>query len=228
VDVVTFRRLEVRVNGVLVHFPFAKAAELCAYLIVHGASRREEIVDALWNGSSDARHMDYFRVAVRRLRLALTEADPAVNNPVTYQGGYYALADTYDLRRDFDLVTRAPAQLDLPSLQEAWTAYEGDFLPTLDSDWAHSWRAEYREQLIQASLTFAARAAQPLDQAAAEAFRQVLRIDRLNESAYHGLIQHHLNGGERDVAQHLFQRYARLIQDEYGLAPAAALQQLMH
>ncbi len=157
VDVVTFRRLEVRVNGVLVHFPFAKAAELCAYLIVHGASRREEIVDALWNGSSDARHMDYFRVAVRRLRLALTEADPAVNNPVTYQGGYYALADTYDLRRDFDLVTRAPAQLDLPSLQEAWTAYEGDFLPTLDSDWAHSWRAEYREQLIQASLTFAAR-----------------------------------------------------------------------
>ncbi len=117
VNVVTFRRLEVRVNGVVVHFPFAKAAELCAYLIVHGPSRREEIVDALWNGSSDARHMDYFRVAVRRLRLALAEADPTVTNPVTYQGGHYALAESYALQCDFDQVTRAAAQLDLPSLQ---------------------------------------------------------------------------------------------------------------
>ena len=226
-NVRTFRRFEVTIGGggVGVHFPFTKAAELCAYLLVHGQCTRNQIVDALWNGSADPRHMDYFRVAVRRLRLALADAGPGVGNPIVFQDGHYGLSDRYQMSLDFQLISELHQTLSCEKLDLAWKAYEGDFLPTLESEWAEVRRTDLREQLIQASLTYAHRQADTAHDSAA-AYREVLRLDRLNEAGHLGLIQFHLGQGEQEVAAHLYQRYAQLIRDEFGVAPSPALQRL--
>ncbi|MEW6420124.1 MAG: AAA family ATPase [Deinococcota bacterium] len=224
--VVTFGRLDVQVEDQAVHFPFAKAAELFAYLLTRGPTSRADLIDALWEGSGDPKHVDYFRVAVRRLRLALAEVSPGVSNPVPLIQGRYHLAAEYAVQSETDVVWQACASGTREQLEEAWRL-QGTFLPKLESSWAADLRQELHDELIRASLGYAATQEKHDPEAATLAYQQVLKLDPASEQGYEGLIASHLARGERLLATHAFERYARMMQQEYGADPAPHIQRLL-
>ena len=223
----TFRRLEVQVSGQLVHFPFAKAAELFAYLVTHGPSEREELVDALWNGSGDPKHLDYFRVAVRRLRLALGEVSLGLANPVPLVNGAYRLSEEYALSADFQTLSEAASQFNPAQVHAAWAAYDGPFLPKLDSDWADTQRQALHDQFTELTLGYAAQQACEQPDEAIAAYQQLLKLDPINEQAHEGLIRLQLESGAPALAQHSYGVYTRMMREEYGVGPSLALQRLL-
>ncbi|MPY68293.1 hypothetical protein F8S09_16680 [Deinococcus sp. SDU3-2] len=224
--VVTYGRLAAQVNGQPVSFPFAKAAELFAYLLTHGPAGRDQLVDALWDGSGDPRHADYFRVAVRRLRLALSEVSPGLANPVPLVGGQYQLAPEYEITLDTDLIRRACVEGTAEHLRAAW-AIEGAFLPKAESAWAADYRDSLREGLVRATLKYATEELGRDLVGSIAAYEQVLVLDPASEQGYEGLILAQVNAGQHLLAAHSYERYVRMMAREYSAGPSPHVGQLI-
>lgn len=225
-EVVTCGRLAAQVNGQPVAFPFAKAAELFAYLVTHGPAGRDQLVDALWDGSGDPKHADYFRVAVRRLRLALSGVSPGLANPVPLAGGRYQLAPEYEVTLDTDLIRRACVAGTAEHLRAAW-AVEGAFLPKADSAWAADHRESLREGLVRATLRYATEELGRDLMASVAAYEQVLLLDPASEQGYEGLISSQLSAGQPLVAAHSYERYVRMMAREYNAGPSLHVSRLL-
>jgi LuxR family transcriptional regulator, maltose regulon positive regulatory protein len=144
----TLGNLQVRVAGQQVHIPFAKAGELLGWLALHGPASRDKIIDALWDGSNEHRHIEYFKVAVRRLRAALEETAPLEFNPLPFEAGMYRLADRFEIDLDAQALTQA-FELNHPEQQsQVLDRYSGDFLSGIDSEWVLETRRNLLDQAL--------------------------------------------------------------------------------
>ena len=105
-------------------FPFAKAAELLVWLTLYGPASRD---DALWDGSSDPKHVEYAKLALRRLRTSL--AEHVSFNPLVYAEHEYQLANELEVKLDIRDLLKAFEVGNQTTRYKALEQYRGTFLP---------------------------------------------------------------------------------------------------
>ncbi|MVN88101.1 hypothetical protein GO986_15215 [Deinococcus sp. HMF7620] len=148
-DVRALGRVQVTASGQAARLPLAKSAEVLVWLAWHGAGSSAEIMNDLWDGSRQSKHHEYFRVAVRRLRAALTQAGGWTFDPVPYDGQRYRLHPDLQVTLDARTVMTEAAR-GVDGLTAALDAYSGDLLPGAEGEWALRLRQEVRAALLDA------------------------------------------------------------------------------
>jgi LuxR family transcriptional regulator, maltose regulon positive regulatory protein len=234
-EVTTFGRLEVRLNGKAVKLPFAKAGELLVWLLLHGPANHEQVIDALWDGSAETKHHEYFRVAVRKLRAALKpQAEPELKpqaepepdssiNPLPFENGQYAISG---LHVNLDVhQLKALETGDTNALRSALEAYKGDFLPGVDTEWVETTRTRCLEQAVAIAMTLGANLEVDEPRAALQAYRRATELEPHAEAGHLGLIRTQLALGANAAANQAFTAYTRLLNEEYDLEPSREFQQ---
>ena len=155
------------------------------WLALHGPSSRAQIIDALWDGSNNPAHAEYFRLIVRRLRAALTQAGAAHLNPVPYAQGLYSLHEDLNVWVD----VQAALDRESPDGPGSETALSGVFLPRHASEWVLA----VRNQLIDAALSRLQQQAEVAEGHAPDQARQLyqrmLQFDPLSEVGHAGLLR---------------------------------------
>ena len=218
-EVCSFGNLRALVADQAVHIPFAKAGELLVWLALHGPATRDKIIDALWDGSNEQRHLEYFKVAVRRLRAALEEAVPLEFNPLPFEAGAYRLSDQFEIDLDAQALTQA-FELDDPARQaQALDRYTGDFLPGMDSEWV----LETRRNLLDQALDLAHEIGRQLEvsdpDAATLIYKQAIKLESTDVRNYLALIQHYRTLKQPSNAARMFKTYVRILAEHYGEQP---------
>jgi DNA-binding SARP family transcriptional activator len=107
-----------------------------------------------------------------------------------------------------------------------------EFLPGLDSDWAHGWRSRLRDFRIRAVECMAeAELRCGQTSAAIRSAQLVLDLDDLRETAWQILMRSHAAAGNRGQAVRAYQRCRQTLQEQLDAAPSprtrAALAELL-
>ncbi|ULH17793.1 hypothetical protein MF271_20570 (plasmid) [Deinococcus sp. KNUC1210] len=206
----TLGDVQVQLNGHPVSIGLAKAREVLVWLALHGSGSRDELVTALWDGSAEERHAEYFRVAVRRLRAALRTRLPLGLDPLPYDGGRYRL--------DVSLSVR----LDVAGMPDA--GWLRPFLPGVESEWVQQRRAQYAASAVAALLD---RALTLPPAQAAETYQLILSADPLLGAVHEALILTLCQANALPRARQALTVYAEMLRLEYRLPlPARFLSQL--
>jgi LuxR family transcriptional regulator, maltose regulon positive regulatory protein len=137
---------EVRIDNQPIAVPIAKSAELLVWLALHGRARRDTIIDAIWDGSNERRHAEYFRFAVRRLRSSLSEHPAVTFNPVPFETEYYQIADQFEIELDALTISQPLEPANYATVERTLLQLQGQFMSTLESEWAEMWRSKCEEQ----------------------------------------------------------------------------------
>lgn len=207
--VVTLGDCRATLSGQPVKLGLAKARELLAWLALHPSGSRDELVTALWDGSAEDRHVEYFRVTVRRLRSALRDHVPEGLDPLPYADGRYRLSDHLTVSVD---------ALDPPGPSTL-----GVFLPGVDTEWADVYRQGHARRVSQTLLEQAA-TAPPAE--AIESYQALLHLDPLLSDAHEGLIRTLHRQGDATRLTLALSAYERMLRDEYAAPLPAALNAL--
>ena len=222
--------LRTSVAGQAVHIPFAKAGELLAWLAINGPASRDKIIDIIWDGSSEQRHIEYFKVAVRRLRAALEEAAPLEFNPLPFEAGTYRLSERFELQFDvqtllqsfeqsFETNLETPEPLGLEPVWASLEGYGGDFLAGIDSEWV----LETRRSLLDQALDLAHALGKHLEShdpnAAIRAYKQAIKLESSDVRSYLGLIQNYRTLKQASNAARAFKTYSRILLEHYAEQP---------
>ncbi len=224
-ELLTLGNLQVSLNGTPIKLPFAKAGELLIFVALHGASSREEIMNALWDGSDESRHHEYFRVAARRLRAALAEHPDVDFNPLPFENKHYFLAPQIQAKLDVNLAQNALESGKTEQLQAALGAYNGEFLPGVNTEWVAALRTRVLEQTVAAAATLGEQLEQTEPREALKIYRRAIELEPLSEVSHLGLIRVHLALGGVAAANQAYGAYARMLSEEFGLAPSDSLRQ---
>ncbi len=108
--------------------------------------------------------------------------------PIPHQAGRYALHPDLRIEADCSALGRALNSASATQLQEALSAYTGDFLPTSYATWACEVRAHMMEDAMTVALRLGHHPA--LDwQASVRAFERALEIDPMRDEPYQALIR---------------------------------------
>jgi LuxR family maltose regulon positive regulatory protein len=224
-EIITFGVPKVRIDGVDVHMPLVRCLEILVWLALHGPASRERIVDAVWDGSNDRRHVEYFKVAIRQLRSALT-SHPAVNfPPVPNEDFRYGLASEFELHVDALVLAEALESNQPAALWAALEAYTGDFLPEIEAGWIAEARQAYHEEALAVALSLGAALEISQPQDAIRAYRRASQLEPLSEAAQLGLIRAHLQLNQRVSAEQIFTRFQRAVETEVGSSLSPEFQQ---
>ncbi len=207
----------VRINEEMVKIPLSKSFELLVWLALHGASRRETMIDALWDGTNDPRFGDYFKVAMKRLRAALAEHCPAGFNPIKLESNQYQINPAFELHFDLADLQTAISSSDLEMMEAGLNQYQGSFMPGLDTTWIDTERNHALEEALNLALTIGRTHHEP--QRAALAFEAAIRFDPLCEEAYVKLIAALKRSEQPEAAARAYRMYARMMREELGLEP---------
>lgn len=224
-EILTLGKLQVSLNGKPIRIPFAKAGELLIFVALHGASSREEIMNALWDGSLENRHHEYFRVAARRLRSALSEHPDVSFNAFPFENKFYSLAPQLRAKLDFGLAQQALESGGIQPLQAALEVYNGEFLPGVNTEWVSGIRTHVLEQTVTAAATLAEQLEKTEPREALKIYRRAIELEPLSEVSHLGLIRVHLALGGVAAANQAYGAYARMLSEEFGLVPSDSLRQ---
>ncbi len=211
------------INGSSAHIPLAKAAELLVFLALHGPCTRDRLVDALWDGSNEQRHLEYFKIAVRRLRASFSEHPSLDFNPLIFEKGLYSLNQRFRVVLDVSALSQALADGDEAALETAILSRNGDFLPGAETEWASNARLSFQEEALEAALGLAKRLTTNEPRRALELYRAAVRIDPLHAGAHVALIEALRALADTTGAQVAYRAYARMLEVEFGQKPDAAL-----
>jgi LuxR family transcriptional regulator, maltose regulon positive regulatory protein len=212
-ELTSLGEFRVALNGRDVAVTLTKSAELLVWLALNTSGTRERIVNALWGEDAEERHHEYFRVAVRRLRVALA-AVFTDGNPVLMERNLYSLHPKLEPRLDLLEAERAP------DAESRFEILQRRFLPSADSEWAEQIRARTIRQALETGLRLAAAS---LEDSEAQAwYARVLTLDPLCDAAHQGRIERHWRSGALSDAQRCLSRYETLVLEELGLGLEAA------
>jgi LuxR family transcriptional regulator, maltose regulon positive regulatory protein len=211
----------VRINEEMVKISLSKSFELLVWLALHGASRRETMIDALWDGANDPRYGDYFKVAMKRLRSALAEYCPAEFNPIKLEGNQYQINSAFEVHFDLTDFQAATSSSDLEVMELGLRQYQGSFMPGLDTTWIETERNHALEEALNLALKIGK--THPDPQRTALAFEAAIRFDPLCEEAYVKLIDTLKRTEQPEAATRAFRMYSRMMREELGLEPEMIL-----
>ncbi len=186
-----------------------------------GHAHRSTVAGTLWPDRSQTR-------ALANLRSALWRLPDHVRSSVRVQGLSLELGPVWHV--DFDLATDAASQLRelgcRPNIDRR--LFEGDLLPTWDSEWLTVPRERHRQLRLHALEDLAHAEiddGRPLD--AVDTAMQAVAAEPLRESAQMLVLRAHLAAGNRVMALRHFREFASLLRSELGLEPSQAMQSLV-
>jgi predicted ATPase/DNA-binding SARP family transcriptional activator len=205
---------------------YAKPRELLFLLVASPPMTRDQLGNALWPDLSGQRLGNALHTALRALRHAL--GDPRW---IVYSDGRYRFNTEQEHECDLETFEQAlaaaraarPTAAALPHLQQAVTAYRGDFLAGLAAgEWAQARRDELARSFESALLAVGRlHAAAGRYQPAAAAFRRAVAHEPLNETAHRELMNSWAHLGETARAVRHYRELAELLQEQVGVSPAA-------
>ena len=205
------------VVGRLGVYPMARftlpARRIVAYLAVNGGfGSREEAAEALWPALSQQK-------SKANLRRGLWQVPDGWLNSAGSELSLDASIDLVDARHVASLAIGG-GELTFDDIE----LLSSDVLPGWNEEWLHLSRAAFRLLRVQAleaaCLTMAGSGRFAL---ATRSGTAALAAEPLRESAAGALTLAHLAQGNRYAAAQLFHDFARLLYDELGVAPSAAL-----
>ncbi len=208
---------------------YAKAKELCFFLLCHSSATKEEIGLALWPDASPAQLRSLFHRTLHHLRRALGRPDWIVLDDERYVFNR-ALAYWFDVEA-FEqqiadsrwLIEKQPDRaVAISHLQSAISLYQGDFLIDLPTgDWVMLRREALSKLYVNALMELGQllfTAARYAD--AASIYQQAIARDNYLEAAHREWMRCLARQGERNQALRHYQSLVKLLRDELGVAPA--------
>ncbi len=175
------------------------ARDLFFYLLFEGPADREQVGLAFWEDASPKQIRANFHVTVHRIRQALGE------NAITHQDGAYGVNPEIDLWCDAQELEKLASQARLLPPHDARTEdlwrravglYQGEFLPSLDADWAIRYRESLGELYMEAlmGLGECARVRRDFREALA-IFKRALDLDPYREEFHREIMRCHAARG---------------------------------
>lgn len=217
--ITSFGERSVRVGAQPVTVSLTKSFELLVYLALRGPSTREAIIDALWDGSREARHQEYFKVAVRRLRAQLSVPETVDFNPVPL-GERYALSPRFQIRLDADVLE----QPDGPdALERALRGLQGSFMEGVDSEWVSLQRDHFAVLREAAWLHWGLSMRSSAPERALGVLERGVKDHPISEELLLNLIELHCELGQPLAAVMAFARFKNTLRAEFGLKPDTQL-----
>ncbi|GGJ87075.1 hypothetical protein GCM10008939_33890 [Deinococcus aquiradiocola] len=189
VQLATLGRVHVTVGGVSVNVRLAKARELLVYLALHGPTSRDGLMTALWDGSTEERHLNYFRVAVRCVRDALSRQCAVSSDPLPFRQGEYQLSDELSFRVDVETLAGVPDTAPVTDLQRALDLYDGPFMGRCDADWTERLRVQAQGDAVRVALALGARLEADQPREAQAVYRRAAELDPWSEAVQMGLVR---------------------------------------
>lgn len=222
----TLGALQVRIKQKPIHLPLTRCGELLIYLAVHGLSSRDQLISALWDGSNEQRHIEYFKVALKQLRAALAGQGQLDFPPIPISDGLYQLSPNFDLEMDFKRLRQAINEKDLEGIWQLLETSRGTFLPETDAEWVSLLRHEIAEDLLEAAM-LRAKALEINDpQAALDALHKATELEPLADQAWFKIIRIRLALGQPEEAEQVLGR-AQRVRAHFGLDQTAFYQEGM-
>ena len=233
-------RVEVEIDGTPVVEPGLGPLGrlLLAYLVLERRRPvpRDELADVLWGGEPPRSWETSVRVAVSKVRAVLAAAGLPAAQVLTTEAGSYqfhlpdgavvdveaaatALADAVAALRSEPGVARrrAAAAADVAGRQ---------FLPGVSGIWVERRQGELRELHVRALEALSEAAAGEHDWAQAmAAAEEAVAVEPFRESAHLRLMAAHAGSGNRGEALRAYERARRLLAEELGVDPSAAMQE---
>ncbi len=223
VQVQTLGQRRVLINDEPVQVRLAKSFEVLVYLLLHGPSNREAILDAIWDEDTP-QSQRYFKVAVRRLRSDLSQ-HPLIDFDVVMFDTQYIIAAQLETTLDLKALETAVAHNDYPTLQVALNQIKGEFLPGATTAWSE----EHRLQVTQTRLLGAVKLGHFLMQAepkqAATYFQQALTLEPFNDDYLIDLITALISIDDTITAKLVVNQYRQNLQRELNVDFSATTKQ---
>jgi LuxR family transcriptional regulator, maltose regulon positive regulatory protein len=215
--------LQVKFNGRVIRFPFAKAGELLVWLALNAPATRDQVLDALWETADLKRNIEYFKLSVRRLRSCLNEQGGLELNPVPFQDGLYRLARDVVVDVDVQKLLAMNRETTPEELERLFTAYQGPFVRQFGGAWAETLRSDAHEHILQVGLRLGALRLATDAIGALEVYKRLICLDPLLEQAHLGAMEAALKAKDSIAAHGLYRNYTKMLREEFGTLPEATL-----
>lgn len=206
--------------------------QILAYLICNRgrAVTQEELLQQIF--AQNDKGAGALRTSVHRLRAALDGLCEGMGHSFILSGaGKYSLGDfpesETDTERFCDLFRRAQSG-ELADMLEAEAAYGGEFMQGFEGEgWTKLAAAFYREMYVSLVL----RALPALEQAGQterliEMAQRALEQEPFSEDIFRHLMRAFLQAQRQQEAIAAYERFRRLLQDEFGISPSMDIDQL--
>jgi TolB-like protein/Flp pilus assembly protein TadD len=216
-------------DGAQLALPTRKDKLLLAYLALSAGrpQSRERLAALLWGDRAEVQARDSLKQALAELRQAFRQAglDPLRTDreSVTFDPG--------DIEIDASELVRLATQP--ASWDKAVALYRGDLLDGFEgaSSEFEEWLRPERERLSALAVRILEQLAQATDpngvsDEAMQLGRHLLARDRMREPVYRALMRLYLCRGERTEALKLYAACRTALQEDLGVAPDAATEQL--
>jgi len=211
-------------NGSLVELPFG-SQRLVAFLAVHRRPlQRLYVAGSLWLDRDEEHANASLRTALWRLRRLGFPLVESSRNQLSL-----APSVTVDLHESNRRAAHVLRHQGTPSLHQQDTLlFDGDLLSDWYDDWVMLERERHRQlRLLALEILCEDLAASGSYALAVEAGLACIAAEPLRESAHRTLIATHRAEGNLVEAVRQYQLYRRLLGDQLGLEPSAAMQQLV-
>jgi len=190
---------------------------------------RDQAIDALWPELDPTAAAAQIYKSIHYIRKAFeaTTVDLAPAELLVYKDETLKLTAPAEVHTDLDafqhLAQEARRNKTLSSYQHAVASYTGDLLPAdIYESWTEERRESARVQFLELLIALGQEHIDAGDFAdAAEAFRRVLGIDPLDETAHQGLMRAFALQGNRSQALHQYKRCEEILAKELDTKPAA-------
>jgi LuxR family transcriptional regulator, maltose regulon positive regulatory protein len=202
--------------------PFAKCTELFVWLAWHNQGNKDTIINALWDGSRESRHHEYFRVAVRRLRQALSDQCKLEFNPIPFERGIYQLHPLITVSDDALSLVKAAQENDWETAWNMVSNGSSVFMASFEGAWLEDIRDQCQALAFEATLKAADRFQNDNPEAARQAMIRALEIEPLSSSVHERLIRLYVQTRDHAAATAAFERYAQVLRREFGSQPPEA------
>jgi DNA-binding SARP family transcriptional activator len=230
-DIQLFGPLQVRTRGLRLagrDFGGVKPRHILALLALHGAMRKAELTETLWDGRPPANHVATVESYVSLLRHRLDPGATARDSVITTgNGGYALVADQVrvDVARFDELVAAAAGRTANRALRPLTAAVHLAASPLLSdeqSEWVTSARSLYRDRLVETLLEAGrhALATGRAREALALAGRAVA-LDPVAERGWFIAMDAHRELGDRVAALRAYDRCRRELAEGLGVEPSA-------
>lgn len=216
------------IGGELAHIG-RMGERLLAVLACRGRpATRSKIAHALWpDGTSDRAHANLRNVLYRLYRRAPGTVHATTSYLQLSTGMRVDLEQSTQLAREILSCEAEGADGTLLSDALGANLYD-DLLPDWDDEWLGDYQYRYRQLRLTALEALSARlAAAGQHGAAVQAALLAVQADRLRDSAHEALIRACLAQGNWHEALTHYTTYRRILRDELGLEPPAAIGRLL-
>jgi LuxR family maltose regulon positive regulatory protein len=205
-------------------WPSAAARDLFFYLLLMGPSTRDQMCLRLWPDYSPQQVRRNFHVSLYRARQVVGE------NTILYQDERYLLNPNLDIWLDADELENLVKQAQPLPPRGAYTEslwkravdlYQGEFLPTVDTEWVAARRERLQEAYLQAcvGLGNCARARGQYAEAIVH-YKRTLIVDPYREDIHCLILTAYAEQGQRQQVLQHWNELKTLLRRELALEPA--------